>query len=125
GSQARPAHTGRCDRMHRALRIVSTALITAGIVVLLDVAMTLIWKEPMSTVYGSIQQGDAKDSLAELQEAFPDTDELTGLEDAALARRIARIADRFEDKVEVGNGIGTIRIPSIDLDMVFVEGTDS
>jgi hypothetical protein len=49
--------------MRRALHILSIALITAGVVILADVAVTLAWKEPMSTVYGSIQQGKAEDSL--------------------------------------------------------------
>ena len=57
--------------MGRALRIVSVALITAGVVVLADVAATLAWKEPVSTVYGSIQQGKAEDQLAELESEFP------------------------------------------------------
>jgi sortase A len=47
--------------MHRFLRILSTTLVTAGIVVLLDVGLTLVWQEPLSTVYGSIQQGKAED----------------------------------------------------------------
>ncbi len=36
-------------RVHRFLRILSTALITAGLVVLADVGLTLAWKEPLST----------------------------------------------------------------------------
>jgi len=49
--------------VRRALRILSTALITAGLVILGDVAATLAWTEPASTIYGSIQQGDAEDEL--------------------------------------------------------------
>ena len=112
--------------MHRVLRIVSTALITAGLVVLADVGLTLIWKEPMSTVYGSIQQGEAEDSLAALEEEFParaDVRALAGLDD--LDRRTRRLAALFSDSVETGQGIGRIAIPSIDLEMVFVEGTDT
>ena len=44
--------------MRSVLRVVSIALITAGLVVLVDVAMTLIWKEPLSSVYGAIAQGE-------------------------------------------------------------------
>ncbi|HEX2128595.1 MAG TPA: class E sortase [Solirubrobacterales bacterium] len=111
--------------MQRVLRILSTALMTAGIVVLLDVGLTLIWKEPLSTVYGAIQQGEAEDELAELEARFPTPADLRALEDLQLAKRLERLADRFEDEVRRGEGIGRIEIPQIDLDMVFVEGTDT
>ena len=102
--------------MHRALRILSVALITAGLVVLADVAATLLWKEPMSAVYGSIKQGEAEDSLAALEERFPE---------AVDRGSIRRLANRFAREAETGEGIGRIRIDSIDLDVVVVEGTDS
>ena len=56
--------------VRHALRILSVALITAGLVVLADVATTLVWKEPVSTVYGSIQQSKAADQLAQLAPLF-------------------------------------------------------
>ena len=39
--------------MRRVAYILSVALITAGIVIGADIAMTLAWKEPLSTIYGS------------------------------------------------------------------------
>ena len=111
--------------MDRALRIASVALITAGIVVLLDVAATLLWKEPLSSVYGTVRQGEAEDSLASLEQEFPsagDLDEIAGLR--AEARRAAELAGLFAGEVAPGDGIGRIRIPAIGLDTVFVEGTD-
>ena len=66
--QARPPSF---QRVHRLLHILSVALITAGLVVLADVATTLAWKEPVSSVYGSIQQGKAEDELADLEGSFP------------------------------------------------------
>jgi sortase A len=102
--------------MERVTRIASIALVTAGAVVLLDVATTLAWKEPLSTIYGSIEQGEAEDSLAELEASFP----------AAVDRgAVAKLADRFANQVGPGDGIGRIRIDPIGLDMVVVEGTDT
>ena len=111
--------------MQRALRILSTSLITAGLIVLLDAGLTLVWKEPLSTVYGAIQQGNAEDELADLEDRFPTVKALRELEDLELAKRLARLADQFEDEVTKGEGIGRIEIPSIDLDMAFVQGTDT
>ena len=112
--------------MRRALRIVSTSLITAGIVIALDVALTLVWKEPLSTVYGSIQQGVAEDDLEELNSRFlelPAVRSTHATQDSPRAAR--RLADLFAKEVRVGEGIGRIAIDSIDLDAVFVEGTDT
>ena len=112
--------------MHRLLRILSVTLTTAGVVVLLDVAATLLWTEPLSAVYGAIQQGEAEDSLAALEDEFPSDDDLSSLEDLRDdARRARRLAALFARRVEIGEGIGRIRVPAIDLEMVFVEGTDS
>lgn len=112
--------------MHRALRILSTALITAGLVVLADVGLTLAWKEPVSTIYASIQQGEAEDELAALEDRFPSPADLEAVAQARNVTERARLlADLFEDEVKVREGIGRIRIDRIGLDIVVVEGTDT
>jgi sortase A len=95
-------------------------------VVLIDVGMTLAWKEPLSTVYGSIQQGKAADSLRELEQSFFELPQARAAADEADERkRIDRLADAFADEVATGQGIGHIEIPAIGLDTVVVEGTDT
>jgi sortase A len=114
--------------VHRALRILSTALITAGIVILVDVGMTLAWKEPVSSIYGSIQQGKAADELDELRGEFPSEADLRALERVdGIRDKVRLLADRFAEQVRErdGEGIGRVRIPEIDLDTVLVEGTDA
>jgi sortase A len=112
--------------VHRVLRILSTALITAGLVVLIDVGLTLAWKEPLSTIYGTIQQGQAEDDLKALEDRFPSPADLRAVEGAENVEEIVAIyADRFADEVETGKGIGRIRIDRIGLDIVVVEGTDT
>jgi sortase A len=112
--------------VHRVLHVISVALITAGLVVLADVGLTLVWKEPLSTVYGALQQGDAEGELEALEERFP-SEEL--LEEVARAgsveEKAALLADAFEKEAKPGTGIGRIAIPAIDLDIVVVEGTDT
>jgi sortase A len=112
--------------MRRALEILSVALITAGVVVLADVALTLAWKEPVSSIYGSIQQGKAEDSLNEVTDEFLDSPARHEALDAADSDvRLARLARVFAAQVKTGQGIGRISIPRIDLDMVIVQGTDT
>jgi hypothetical protein len=61
--------------MRRIGRILSTALITAGLVVLLDVGITLAWGEPVSTVRGWLAQRDAAEELERLEARFPPGEE--------------------------------------------------
>lgn len=112
--------------MRRALHIASVALITAGIVVGVDVGLTLAWKEPLSTAYGAIQQGRADDQLDRLEDEFPSPEDLRAVERVENPRkRTEQLADRFAGRVDEGEGIGRISIPRIGLDQVFVEGTDT
>ena len=121
--------------MRRVAYILSVALITAGIVIGADVAMTLAWKEPLSTIYGSIKQGEAEDSLAALEDEFPSPADLRAVRGggdgggdesrADIDQRVGRLAGLFADRVRTGQGIGRINIPSIGADYVVVQGTDT
>jgi sortase A len=105
---------------------VSVALITAGLVVLADVATTLAWKEPVSTVYGSIQQGKAEDQLAELESRFPAKADLREVEHVEeIRKKVEILAGLLAKRVHKGEAIGRLQIPSIDLDVVAVQGTDT
>ena len=107
-------------------RILSTTLITAGIVVLADAGLTVVWQEPVSAAYGALQQARAEDQLAELEERFPTAEDLAALSgvsgDAARARILAK---RFKDELEPGRPIGRLEIERIGLDAVLMEGTDT
>jgi len=112
--------------VRRALRILSLALIVAGVVVALDVAATLLWKEPLSNVYGSIRQAEAADSLEKLEQSFPSPADLRVADrEGDDRKRVEVLADLFAERVRTGQGIGRITIERIDLDAVFVEGTDT
>lgn len=112
--------------MHRFLRIISIALITAGLVILVDVAMTLAWKEPLSSIYGSLKQGQAEEELTDLEDRFPSDALLRrALSEDELSERVRILADAFEGEVKRGEAIGRIVIPRIDLNIVVVEGTDT
>jgi sortase A len=112
--------------LFRLLRILSTALITAGIVILADVGATLLWKEPLSSVYASIKQGEAEDELQALEERFPSPADLRAVAGAKnLEQRVKQLADLFEDEIRHGEAIGRIHIARIGLDIVVVEGTDT
>jgi sortase A len=89
--------------VNRALRILSVALITAGIVVLADAAVTLLWQEPVSAAYSSLKQGQARDDLEKLEGQFPTEEDLAAVSGVAGDAERARIG----------------------LDMVFLQGTET
>jgi sortase A len=100
--------------------------ITAGLVIGLDVGMTLAYKEPLSTIYGSIQQGHAEADLKALEGQFPSPADLQAVEHAGdVEQRVKLLAERFGQQVHTGQGIGRIVIPSIGISYVVVQGTDT
>jgi sortase A len=105
----------------RGLRITSVALITAGFVVVGDVAVTLAWKEPISSLYGAIRQASAGDDFETLEDSFP---AVSGPTQAELRRDADRLARLLQDELGSGEGFARIRVPDIGVDYAVVEGTD-
>jgi len=113
--------------MRRLGHILAITLITAGLVVLTDVGLTLAYKEPVSSIYGEIQQDQAADQLAELESHYPtaaDRHAVSGVRE--LRARAAILARRFARQVGSGDAIGRIIAPDMDgLNAVVIEGTDT
>jgi sortase A len=110
----------------RAIYILSVALITAGVVILADVAATLLWREPTSSIYASVRQHDADSALNDLERGFPtqaDRRATRGIH--GEAQKVDALASAFAKRVNDGDPIGRIVIPSIDLDIVVVQGTST
>jgi sortase A len=112
--------------MHRLARILSTMLITAGLVVLLDAGATLLWEEPVSAAYASLEQDQASNELSDLEADFPASGDLAALSgvtgDAAQAKVLA---DLFENRIQTGDALGRLQIDRIGLNTVFLQGTST
>jgi sortase A len=101
-------------------------LITAGLVVLADAGLTLVWQEPLSAAYGSIKQGQAADQLNELETQYPTPEDLAAIAGVqGIAKKAQILADRFEPHLQEGHAIGRIKIDRIGLSIVVVQGTDT
>jgi len=113
--------------MRRVGHILSIALITAGLVVLADVGITLAYKEPVSSLYGSIKQGEAADQLRDREVGYPTRSDLRAIARVReMRRQIAILARRFAAQTDTGEAIGRIVAPAMDgLNMVVVQGTDT
>ena len=112
--------------MRRALRILSRLLIVAGVLLVVEGALTLLWEEPVSSLYARAQQDKLDHRLAQIERAGP-----SSLERRALARlpsdgRRLRFAARAAlPRARVGDPVGRLRAEAIGLDEVVVQGTEA
>jgi sortase A len=96
-------------------------------VVLVDVGITLAYREPISSIYGSIKQSEAADQLKSLEAQYPTRADRRAIARVRSARRrIAILARRFAHQSSSGEAIGRILAPAMDgLSIVVVQGTDT
>lgn len=121
-----PVRRGPPRHVLRALRGLSTVLIAAGTMLIIDAGLTLVWQEPVSAVYAKYKQKQLGDDLHDLQ-----LTNLTRIQTRALARlgseqrRVAFLARALRRDASKGQAIGRIRIPRIGASFVVVQGTDT
>jgi sortase A len=107
-------------------RLLSWALIVGGFLALADGALTLLWKEPVSALYASIEQNKLAGELERLEQVEP-----TPAEKVVLARlpdpglQLAFKARAMQRRLENGQPVGRLEAPSIGLDVIVVQGTDA
>jgi sortase A len=114
----------RLPHPRRALRMLSSALIVLGLLALLDAGVTLVWQEPLSALYATLQQNRLRGALRHLERAKPPDPELARLERLAdERRRVAFLASELQRHAALGSPVGSIHIPRIGADFVVVNGT--
>ncbi len=123
--------------MRRLTHILSIALITAGLLLLADVAITLAYQEPLSSIYSSIKQGEKESQLKTLEAEFLTQSDVKDIRKAEQSKdpkvrrkevsaNVAQLAQRLVDESKPGDALGRIEAPGMDgLNMVFVQGTDA
>jgi sortase A len=117
-----PARGGRLRR--RASSLLAIALIGLGTLALIDAAVTMVWQEPLSALYGKIRQDHLSGALHKIEHAAP-----TPVERRTLAslpdeqRRVAFLAHELEHSTGAGGAVGRIVIPRIGASFVVVKGT--
>jgi sortase A len=118
------ATTPRAGPLRRVLRALSTVLIVAGVILLADAGLTLVWQEPVSALYAKLQQGRLDDQLQELEQAPLEPHEQRALEKIPdPRRRLAFRARAWERRLDPGDPVGRIVMPGIGVSEVFVQGT--
>src|SRR3954447_7463762 len=118
--------TPRRSRGRSALRGLSTALIVSGSLLLVDAGATLLWEEPLSSLYAHRQQSELGGELDRLEKFKPPPVEVKAMK--ALPdpkRKLAFAARSLDRRTDDGDAVGRLRIERIGLSAVVVEGTDA
>ena len=103
-------------------RFVASVLITSGVLMLADAALTVLWQEPISSYLANREQDALGDELeGQGDELAADKRQVGSLRD--LRRRVRRLAELQERRADQGDPIGRIRMPMLDRDYVVVQGT--
>lgn len=111
-------------RAPRATTVLAALLIAAGLSVLLDAGVTLVWQEPISALYAQLKQESLGGDLRALDRAAPTPQTRHSL--ARLheeRRRVTYLARALQRQAKAGSAVGRIRIPAIGASFVVVKGT--
>jgi sortase A len=109
--------------MRRALRFASTVLIVAGLLLVADALVTVLWQEPVSAIIAERNQSALRGDLDRLAAASP-----TPLQRRALRalpdteRRLAYAARELRRTTGEGDALGRIVLPTLGKRFVMVAG---
>jgi sortase A len=106
------------------VRLLSRALIGAGVLLLAWVILVWQWQDPFTALYTTWKQHELAHQLDKEFKAFQPSATARSLALAAQRERVARDAAAFRRDTHPGEAIGRIVIGRIGLNMVLVDGTD-
>jgi sortase A len=111
-------------RIPRVPSLLAGLMIGAGVLLLADAGVTLVWQEPISAIYAQLKQESLGGDLRALDRAAPTpTARHTLARLHAERRRIAYLAGALQRQAKAGSAVGRIRIPAIDASFVIVKGS--
>ncbi|HET9104596.1 MAG TPA: class E sortase [Solirubrobacteraceae bacterium] len=111
--------------VRRVIRDISSVLILAGLLLVLDAGATLVWQEPVTAAIGLVLRGQVNDRYLSYRTA-----PLSSIDRAVLTRlqsgpdRVSFLARRLSRQVRTGDAVGSISIPAIGVGYTIVQGTD-
>jgi sortase A len=112
-----PPRRGAVRRIRRSLLACG---LVAGLVLIADGILTVVWQEPVTALMQSRSQSALSDDLGALQSTFAAAPRVARETDALRVRRQARALLHGRKD---GAALGRIEIPRIGLKSVFVEST--
>jgi sortase A len=117
-ASAPPAPPSAARRVKRGLLLFG---LLAGLLLITDGVLTIVWQEPITALQQSRDQAALRDDLGGLRKTFEAAPRVARESDAARMRRQALALLRSDRPA--GSALGSIAIPRIGLKSVFVETT--
>jgi sortase A len=112
--------------MRRLIRDLSSVFMIAGLLMLIDAGLTLVWQEPVTALIGAIQRGGIDKRYLSFRSVPLSSTERTALQGlTTIDQQIAFLARREAGEVPVGAAIGSIEVPAIGAQFDVVQGTDT
>jgi sortase A len=109
--------------LRRAIRLVGTVLMAAGVLALVWAVMVWRWQDPFTALYTHFEQEHLAKAYEKRAATFvPPRTRVHNL--AAAQRQIASEAARYRRSLKIGDPVGRLKIGRIGLNMIVVQGTD-
>jgi sortase A len=120
----RPVQRGKRPLARRLLRDLSSVLVIAGVLMVIDAAVTLVWQEPVTALIGAIRQSHVdKRYLSYTSSPLSKTDKQALASIGSVDQRIAFLARREAASVPTAAAVGLLTIPKIGVSFDVVQGT--
>jgi sortase A len=115
--------TGRRHGGRAVLHFIASVLITSGILMLLDAALTVTWQEPVSAFLAQRDQNALGTELDHETQSFK-TQSLVPIGGLGNRSDLAKAAREWHARLRKGHPIGRISLPTLHRRYVVVQGTD-
>ncbi len=108
----------------RLARLAAWVAILLGVLALVDTALTLAWREPITALIASLREEGVERQLTIVEHESPSQRERKVLATLrAERRRIHFLAQRLERRAADGSAVGRITIPRIHISYAMVKGS--
>jgi sortase A len=113
------------SRARAVLRFIGAVLATTGVLLLADVAVTLLWQEPVSALFAARSQDELEDQLDATSRRFEQASQPARAGQPRRRLTPARAARAYEARLRTGRAFGRIEMPTLDRSFVMAEGTNA
>jgi len=122
----RATQRGKHPLRRRFVRDLSVVLVIAGVLMIVDAGVTLVWQEPVTALIGAIRQSQVdKRYLSYASSPLSKTDTRALSSIGGVDQRIAFLARRETGSVPAGAAVGLLTIPKLGVSFDVVQGTDT
>lgn len=111
--------------MRRFTRTLGTLMIIAGVGSLAWAFAVWKWEDPVTSLYTAFQQRSLESTYKDRIEGYRQRPPISSASLAAMRRELRAEAGRYRRETRRGDAIGRLIVPGLDLNVLFVKGTDN